>query len=277
MLQGDDHVRQLGHTYSSVRNRKETKRQIVELSDSGVRFTGVYFDFQAHLDKDGTLWSLGTGGPGTGVALFRQPVTGFDKDDNPIYGERAAYCGYPKYKEALPYGGNPTAVSPKNGMAIFFGPGNHDGWHLGAIAKGGTDFTWLAAPSTGQGYQGAFPTDGYFQNGNGTNYPGGLQHVAGDFIFWNEHDEFYKASGQVNKWHVTDMNGLEVGVWGVTQSLRNSNPKAPPGMPAMRSAATSCNWTLRPMRFAIATKAAMAGSIANAVNISTPSPMRPSR
>ncbi len=217
-----------GRTYSSVRNRKEIRRQIVELSDSGVRFTGVYFDFGSHVDKDGNLWNLGTGGPGTGVALFRQPVTGFDKDNNPVYGEKATYCGYPKYQETLPYGANPTAVSAKNGMAIFFGPGNHDGWHLGAVAKGGTDFAWLAAPSTGQGYQGAFPTDGYFQNGNGTNYPGGLQHVAGDFIFWNEHDEFYKASGQVNKWHVTDMNGLEVGVWGVTQSLREQQPEGAP-------------------------------------------------
>lgn len=202
-----------GRTYAGVRNTvdlSDTATQQIDITDS-VRYTGYRYKWQEEVDKDGNIID---------APIFGQNIkytTGFN-GLNPTYAAPVAYLSSPTpTQDSLPFYSNNNSVLP-SGELVSFGAGTSNGYHMGIIRRDGT-FRVLAAPSTGTLYQGEYGMDGYFNNGNGTNNPGGALSNVGNIIYWNHHGEFWRSSGQTSYHHLFDNNGLSIGVWGTLQDV----------------------------------------------------------
>jgi hypothetical protein len=217
-----------GHTYGLMTDTISNRPTLVEFPVNGpLRVIPLEFGVFAnvHLEKDGTLRRYVNTGVGGNAAVYTSPLTGSDASANPTWGP-----------ETLLASQNPVTIyDPQNqsgvtqgqttdsGKVIFFNAvgehpnsdGDGSGYHLGAIAAGGTDWTWRTSKATGRSYTGPFPTDGGFDTGNGVDASGagGDVTVLGNNIFWNYHGENWKGS-QTNYWNHFSESGLLIGHFG---------------------------------------------------------------
>jgi uncharacterized repeat protein (TIGR01451 family) len=237
-----------GRTYAFMRRFTDNKWVVVELPATGqVRETSVAFDAQNrytyHITKDGALKQSANNINGTQGTVDWQtrPLTGFDGNNNPVWGNAVDYASAPIASGGEPidwYGGQPrTGETTASNVMITFDAGKvrgtvGGGFHLGGIRANDKKWLWKTAPATTPAYTGSYPTDGAYDVGNDVEYGGGGISVYDRHIFWNYHGEFWKNS-QVNKWqHVYD-NGLLLGVFGKTgpEAVAESVDKGPvPGM-----------------------------------------------
>ncbi|MFD2573310.1 RICIN domain-containing protein, partial [Spirosoma soli] len=220
-----------GRTYGFLRRFSDNKWVVVELPANGpIRVTKVAFDAQNrytyHITKDGSLKQSVNNFSGTSGTVNWQtrPLTGFDANNDPIWGAPQDYATAPINSGGEPItwkgGGGRTGETTSSNVMITFDDGKVDGalgggYHLGGIRVNDNKWLWKTAHATSVGYVGEYPTDGAYDVGNNVEYAGGGFSVFERNIFWNYHGEFWKNS-QVNKWqHVYD-NGLLVGIFGKT-------------------------------------------------------------
>lgn len=216
-----------GRTYGMLRIRDNYF--IVELVNGGViRNTGVVFKQRTFIHEDGSKITNPGTSFGYGCNLFKSPLLGFDNNNNPIWSDNEELLSNTppvNAKDPAPWEGFRGDVITKSDNLIYFDytravDGHSTGYHLGAIKKGTDKWLWRTAKSTDISYNGPFPADGSFDNGNGVvaHGAGGPALISGDQIFWGYHGEFWKQS-QTNKWNQVDGNtGLFVGQFGVLTS-----------------------------------------------------------
>ncbi|QJD80136.1 PA14 domain-containing protein [Spirosoma rhododendri] len=237
-----------GRTYGFLRRYTDQKLVLVELPPTGpVRFTNITFDAQYlytyQLAPDGSLrQSLNdlSGTVGT-IKWQTRPLTGFDSNNNPVWGSAVNYASAPVATGEEPinwYGGQQrTGETTASNVLVTFDNGKVNGprgtgFHLGGIRVGTSKWLWKTARATNPNYTGEYPTDGAYDVGNDVEYGGGGVTVSGRHIFWNYHGEFWKNS-QTNKWHHVYDNGLVVGSFGMTgpDAVQQAPDRSPvPGM-----------------------------------------------
>ncbi|ADB42528.1 putative Ig domain-containing protein [Spirosoma linguale] len=220
-----------GRTYGFLRRFTDNKWVLVELPATGpVRMTGIAFDtdnrYTYHLCADGSLkQSIGNLSGTTGnVSWQNRPLTGFDGNNDPIWGPAVPYTVAPIASGGEPItwqgGQSRTGETTTSNVMVTFDAGKVDGdkgggYHLGGIRVNDNKWLWKTARATSVDYQGPYPIDGAYDVGNDVEYGGGGVSVFERNIFWNYHGEFWKDT-QVNKWqHVYD-NGLLLGIFGKT-------------------------------------------------------------
>ncbi|MFD2826831.1 hypothetical protein ACFSYG_10115 [Leeuwenhoekiella polynyae] len=223
-----------GKTYAFQLATNATQWEVVELADTGLRYTGIKIKRRtptATLLPNGNIRYF----DGELVVKPNQPplywkersLTGFDQNDNPVWGdlEEVANTGIlqpsdPIYRETISWNYPPRNDTESNLIISFEGGSaapdySSNKYHLGATKKGETGFKWKTAVGTARNYYGPYPEDGRYDMGNGVQYPGGVILVEGKNIFWNYHGEFWKQMQTNIFTHVYD-NGLMVGKFGVT-------------------------------------------------------------
>lgn len=216
-----------GRTYGML--RIQDRYFIVELVEGGViRNTGIVFKQRTFMNEDGSKITNPGTAFGYGCALIKYALKGFDNKNNPIWSEDEELLSNTppvNAKDPAPWEGFRGDVITKSNNLIYFDytravDGHSTGYHLGAIKKGTNKWLWRTAKSTDINYNGPFPADGSFDNGNGVvaHGAGGPALISGNQIFWGYHGEFWKQS-QTNKWNQVDGNtGLFVGQFGVLTS-----------------------------------------------------------
>lgn len=235
-----------GRTYALAYNTitSVTKKwQVVELpGTSNLRFTGVFIPINSgdltQLYPDGSLRKLTrTLTLGTVSTWSKKNLTGFDANNNPIWGADSIQATTPPatFKDPGWFGNQnkvKTGEVSSTGVVVAFDGGNvHAGWnnyHLGGIKKGTDKWLWRTAMSTLDDYTGPFPPEGTYDIGNGVKYSGVSAMASGRTIFWGYHGEFWKNS-QTNKWNIVYDNGLFVNQFGVT-GPEVAGQEAPYGM-----------------------------------------------
>jgi hypothetical protein len=229
--------------------RGPQQQELVELTPTGLRFTGNRFPNTCQLSSDGSIWDIATK-LGEPVVWSKRSVTGYDAQGTPVYSAPVAVVtGPPRtLDDPITHGGglHPDQVT-STGLVISFcadnGKDNPEedsppygrGWHLGGYLPGATEPLWKACPSTHPAYQGPFPTDGSYDIGNGVNNAGSFMEVVGRSIFWGYTGEFWKGQ-QTNMYNHFLDNGLFVGQFGVA---RQNGIKYPDSLPGNAGNATS--------------------------------------
>jgi len=237
-----------GRTYAYLKDGPAAN--LVELvSGAAVRFTGIVFPnqnfnpVQDRIDADGSRLALAeTIGfvYGTQFQIKRYPFTGFDANNNPIWGTIPTVTTTPVVGSHS-VKGNQSLVKTLAGNWIHFDLNKSStpvtdphatgqGYHIGAIPEGGSAYKWCSAPATNRDtYTGPYPGQGnklghYFDVGNGVNYPGGFIDAVDNHVLWSYHGEGWKG-GQLNMYyHLYDDNiGLAAGSFGTNIYLYPNN------------------------------------------------------
>ncbi len=232
-----------GRTYGFLRRLADNYFVLAELPAGGtIRVTSLAFDSPVQLGADGSLYrtvpSLNTV-PKT-QKWTRQALTGFDGQNNPTWSAATViaqtnmadtdptdWTGYPSDRAAVRTSSNLLLQFQAN--LDKYGPARGYGFHLGAVAEGGTGWKWRTAFATsGRTYQGDYPTDGAYNLGgypindvgDQIGYAGGAVTMLGPLAVWNYFGEFYR-DGQCNYFHVVADNGLNVGQFGTDSIIGN--------------------------------------------------------
>ena len=206
-----------GRTYGRL--RIENRYYLTELVEGGtVRINPVALPQFTSFDLDGS--KLVKSHPVLGQQGITQKyrITGYDSSGNPIWSTTPEILATtPASNSTDPFGVAARELTSTNKL-IFYDPdksenGHGEGYHLGAVEKGGTKWLWRTALNVPKSYTGPFPSDGSFDSGNGVIYAGGPILISDQNIFWGYHGEFWKQS-QTNKWNHVHDSGLFVGQWG---------------------------------------------------------------
>ncbi len=218
----------LQHVYGNGNHRF----QVMELPTNGnLRFTGVeptisgqQFDVFYTMDADGSLIRKSNGYTGVATQWIKRPLTGFDGSGNPQWGADDTIARVPPLTNSDPVSidGVATNSITSTGKLISQDQNHYDpvygrggGYHLGAVALGGTDWLWRVAPSTNSHYGGVlFPNDGFFEIANGVKYAGGYIMTADSLIVAGYHGENWQGL-QTNVWNLWLDNGLLLTQFGI--------------------------------------------------------------
>jgi hypothetical protein len=246
-----------GRTYAMNWNRNTSNIELLELTTTGARPTGLHTDNRVKIASDGSLIRHNEGNP----AIFKRKLPqGFDSNNNPIWQGGIGNWNPGNYTQtaSVAWGDTdpiatfvtetiPQGDASAGGVVVSFDnrtPIYQNGswvyssklYHLGGIRN--NKWIWKTAKSTinvfnsngtTNSYTGDYPTDGRYDNGNGTNNPGGFVLTIENSAFWQHHGEFWK-NGQTNMWQHVDANtGLLLGVFGATR-LDGSITDAPAKM-----------------------------------------------
>lgn len=234
-----------GRTYATFVHWKlqNPRWEVVELTAADtLRFTGklVYVRngiLYSQLYPDGSVRWNSRRFLDSSMKWIKQPLTGFDANNNPVWGPDSLLASAPPITPRDPgFNGNTsklrTGEMTSTNILINFDGGNSstgsDPYHLGAVKLGDNKWLWRTALATSYEYTGPFPSDGTYDVGNRVVYSGSVATAVGRNIFWGYHGEFWKNS-QTNKFnHVYD-NGLFVNQFGIT-GPEVTGREAPPQM-----------------------------------------------
>ncbi len=143
---------------------------------------------------------------------YSSPLTGFDGNNNPVWGTQATIA-------TAPIGGlNPmnqnietfktTPITTSN-VVICFDDGLGTNYHLGGIAYNDTKFLWRAAPAVPY-----FDGRGGYEISNGVNYAGSDVQAIDRNVVFGYHGEFFRSQSQAGQhFHYYD-DGLFIGQYG---------------------------------------------------------------
>lgn len=230
-----------GKTYALLLHRMRPffSWKLVELPKTGqLRITGIDLPTDnTQLYPDGSLYKVSTFRVGSPTVFTKKELLRFTPDGDPIWGPSNTIAQTQPANLTDPgYHGNNTLLKSgevtSSGVIALFDGTTANCWHLGGVKIGGDKLLWRAAMSTTKEYWGPFPSDGIFDIGNHTNYPGSIAMASGRSIFWGYHGEFWKNS-EVNKWTQVYDDGLFVGQFGV------AGPEAGTGEAAAQMAGNS--------------------------------------
>lgn len=212
-----------GKTYALLMHRIKSflSWKLVELPKTGpLRITGVDIPTDnTQLYPDGSLYKVSTFRVGMPTVFTKKTLWKFTPDNDPIWNPETTIAQTQPAESTDPgYHGNNTLLKSgevtSSGVISLFDGTIANCWHLAGIKIGGKKLLWRTAMSTTTQYWGPFPSDGTFDIGNHTNYPGCIAMVSGRSIFWGYHGEFWKNS-EVNKWTQVYDDGLFIGQFGV--------------------------------------------------------------
>ncbi len=215
-----------GHTYGYDYN---TGAGLVELSPTGLRITGASIG-NGIMNADGSLTKFsGSYNVGSNVTYTKYPLKGFDAYNNPVWSAQGILLATTPVNTVQHPNNFPGNVSPVSynfvtttDKVIFYNPSKYvggtstlwNGYHLGAIKKGGNKWLWETQKSDDINYAGAFPEADYFEIGNGVNQNAGSNvNVVDNNIITGYHGEFWKNS-QTNYFNHYLDDGLAVGQFG---------------------------------------------------------------
>lgn len=212
-----------GKTYALLTHRFRTlvSWKLVELPKTGpLRITAIDIPMDnTQLYPDGSLYKVSTFRAGVPTVFTKRELLKFTPDGDPIWGPQNNIAQTQPAELTDPgYHGNNTLLKSgeitSSGVIALFDGTTANCWHLGGIKVGGNKLLWRTGMSTTKEYWGPFPSEGTFDIGNHTNYPGCIAMASGRSIFWGYHGEFWKNS-EVNKWTQVYDDGLFIGQFGV--------------------------------------------------------------
>lgn len=205
-----------GRTYAVVVNNSKHRDEIVELTGSRLRATGILLDTTKQgtatmLTADGSLRTLMVGKS----QWYSQALTGFDNAGNPQWAARTLLAtASEESRDPVPrccsFGGMRTPIT-SSGVLVSLDQSKNNGWHLGGVKVGDNKWLWKASPAINSN----FPIDGLgsYGIGDGVHYGGNVAMALGRNIVYGYHGEFW-AQSQANQFmHFYD-NGLFVGQFG---------------------------------------------------------------
>ncbi len=204
-----------GRTYALIDNNcqgNSTVQELCELTANGLRLTGI-FPF-----KNGGWISLGPDGSARVTSIgtaswYEMTLKGFDAMNNPAWNPPILIASAPSGStDPVPRCcsfGNVRATISTNNILISFDQSLNQGWHLGGVRVGGSNWLWRASP-TANFLNGL----GNFENGNGVTYAGNTVQAVGRNVIFGFHGEFFRGNGEAaQNMHFYD-DGLFVGQFG---------------------------------------------------------------
>ncbi len=230
-----------GRTYGML--RVHGRQVMVELAASGplrvVRAFGQPLPraTQMVMYENGGLGYAQTG-PFSQRAM-RLPLTGFDNAGDPVWATEPVelasvplLAGSPQYRGALSGHLPPRFPLTGSGKVIFFDQSviGNEGFHLGAVERGGNAWLWQASPSGRLDGKGSFQTRAIDRS---VHYGGNALWAYGRHIIYGYHGEgIYDQQtgrvGQANQFMHFDESGLFLGQFG--QSSTQPLPPTQPGL-----------------------------------------------
>ena len=240
-----------GKTYAMIldatRSIGENKIVIVELTQNGLRFTGVpasnahpTYDYaKPWLYEDGTVRAntepryyfttqYGRIGSPTAEGWGKRDLLGFDAAGNPKWSDFKPIATVASPSPDDPNHWGMITVAPISSAGVIgdlTGPvgDNLHGFNWGGLNSATGRWVFRSGPAVNISYQGPFPTDHYMSYS--PNYSTGLTFATGRNFFWNFIGEGWQG-GQTNVWyHFTD-DGLMVGQAGVAMGFTVSESQA---------------------------------------------------
>jgi hypothetical protein len=204
-----------GRTYGLIENdcvRANPVPELCELCTNQLRLTGIFPG-----GNIGTWVSLGSDGSylatTVGEASFYQAtLSGFDTNGNPVWNSQTLIASASNGgSDPVPRPGsganNPATISTSN-ILISFDQSLNNGWHLGGIKVGGTNWLWKASPAGDLNGLGTYEID------NGVNYGGNTSQVLDRNVFYGYNGEGFRGQYQAaQNMHFYD-DGLFVGQFG---------------------------------------------------------------
>jgi len=225
-----------GHTYGVVDNYTNTTHDIVELTSTGLRETGITYPSHGsnptvNIANDGSLRIIPTFGVyGQPFTPTQKPLTGFDGSGNPIWGRASnTLTVTPRTNDPIPnqqfsYPASRVFTTTNNICPLLDNGKISTGYHLGGEVAGGTSYKWRAALTLPQGsaYTGKFPPNGQWDIGNNVAYPGNVVMTYQNEIICGYHGESWKGN-ETGQFLVYSDDGLFLGRFGSLGTLRPSN------------------------------------------------------
>jgi FlgD Ig-like domain/Fibronectin type III domain len=204
-----------GRTYGLIDNSLGSPawKELCELGTNYLRLTGIF-----PLKNAGWI-SLGPDGSvrvtSIGVATwYETTLNSFDTNGNPVWNPMTLLASASNgNSDPIPRCcsfGNIRATISTNNILISFDQSLNNGWHLGGIKMGGTNWLWKASPS------GNLNGLGNYEIANGVQYGGNTVQVIDRNVIYGYHGEFFRNEGQAcQTMHYYD-DGLFVGQFGET-------------------------------------------------------------
>lgn len=191
--------------------------EIVELSDTGIRLTGIrlinsnsnrYFIYSISPNGDMYRYDYTESTSGTDT-VFKKNFNGL-VNGNPSWSNWSVYSIVPITSNSpIRYSSNKI-----NSNLVFFSANwANNGYHLGRVIN--NKWIWMTSPSTPRSYTGQMPTSDSFDCGNNVEYAGGNCYNIDSFYAWNYIGEFWKNS-QTNVWKLFHQDGLMLTQFGKT-------------------------------------------------------------
>lgn len=214
-----------GRTYAFIRVPAQDYMELVELSGTRIRPTGIHPSAgpsePATMMPDGSLHLAPFNPAVNSTATWRKrALTGFDATGNPQWAVATALSSAPAGSQdpVSRIGGFGEVKTPvtSTGVVLSFDYSKNNGWHLGGMKTGGTQWLWKAAPT------GPLDGKGTYDIGNGVEYAGNNVMGSGRNVVYGYHGEFW-GGAQASQWmHFYD-DGLFVGQFGETTQGRAAN------------------------------------------------------
>lgn len=207
-----------GRTYALIHTNYFNLNELVELSTNGLRITGLFPSVGlpmagsmyrwVSIAADASIWATTTWGAG----WYQSTLSGFDTNGNPLWNPETLQATAPNGStDPFPRSGgcgNMNAAISTNNILISFDPSLNNGWHLGGIRLGGTNWLWKASPS------GNLNGQGNYEIGNGICYAGNTVEAMDRNVIYGFHGEFFRGQGEASQhMHYYD-DGLFVGEFG---------------------------------------------------------------
>ncbi|MBV8784978.1 MAG: hypothetical protein JOZ67_12385 [Gammaproteobacteria bacterium] len=211
-----------GRTYAVVAGA-DRAAEVAELSSDGLRATNERLDPGTRLYPDGSLryHAIKAGG----LEVYARALAGFDAAGNPRWDNPHLLARVAKLRPTDPYYHDVPLVPAANeatypdvgqDLIASFNPGMAQGFHLGALPRGGEGWAWRASPGGNWALDqsgGVAGERGVYDIGHGAHYGGSTVVTSGPHLIYGYHGEGWNG-GQANQWLHFLANGLFVGQFG---------------------------------------------------------------
>ncbi|MEO8111311.1 MAG: hypothetical protein ABI594_14810 [Ginsengibacter sp.] len=225
-----------GRTYAFI-FAPTTIPEIVELTSTGLKFSGIHPRPNSVICKDGSLQlTTGSSSLGSFLVITKYSPIGFDVAGVPLWSKTGTLLATtPLTILKDPIRPPITEVLTASKKVIFYNPDLYyqgissqkfDGYHLGAIKVGDNTWRWKTQRSTPATYQGAFPGADYFETGNGVSQSAGSRvNVVGNNIITGYNGEGWK-NVQTNYYNHYYEDGLPIAQFGTDRYFNWSTSAA---------------------------------------------------
>jgi len=206
-----------GRTYALIENHcatTNTLEELCELATNQLRLTGIF----PMITTQGRWISLGADGSARATAFgdarwYESTLNGFDPNGNPLWNpESLIASAATNSTDPVPrtggFGNIRTTISTNN-ILISFDQSLNNGWHLGGVAVGTSNWLWKVSPAVA--YMNGLGT---YEISNGVMYAGTVAQALDRQVIYGYAGENFRGEGQAAQMmHFYD-DGLFVGQFG---------------------------------------------------------------